>query len=180
MEQFYTSILHPDTEKSLRDSRIILMTEEITDRVATVFIANLLAMDADSTKPIKIYLKTPGGDVEAGFDMIDAIMLCKSPVEACVIGSVCSMGLPILASIPGPKRCYKHARFMHHEISGWFDGKYSEIKARGRLMDALQKDIVKFLLDHTKMPADLVTGGIVDQWFNAETAMEYGLVTEIM
>ena len=177
----YLSPLSPETEHALESSRIILLMEEITDRTATVVIAKILAMQAKSeTEHIKIYMKTPGGLCSAGWSIIDAISLCKCPVDIYAIGDVCSMGIPIMAAATGRKYSYPNARFMYHEASGGCTGKTSDVVAEGQELASRQKTIVEYLRKKTKIPNDILMNGKIDTWFGAEGALIFGLIDEIM
>lgn len=177
----YRTLLSPETERSIENSRIILITEEITDRTATVVIAKLLAMQAKSeTEHIKIYLMTPGGSCSAGWSIIDAISLCKCPVDIYAIGDVCSMGIPILAAATGRKYSYPNARFMYHEASGGTYGKTSDAQANYEELACRQKMMIEYLRKRTKIPNDILMEGRIDHWFAAEGALSFGLIDEIM
>jgi len=177
----YLSPLSPETERALESSRIILLMEEITDRTATVVIAKILAMQAKSeTEHIKIYMKTPGGLCSAGWSIIDAISLCKCPVDIYAIGDVCSMGIPIMAAATGRKYSYPNARFMYHEASGGTAGKTSDVIAEGQELKTRQQMIVEYLRQKTTMPDTMLMNGKVDTWFSAKDALTFGLIDEIM
>lgn len=177
----YMSLLSPETERALESSRIILITEEITERIATVVIAKLLAMQAKSeTEHIKIYLMTVGGLCSAGWSIIDAITLCKCPVDIYAIGDIRSMGIPILASATGRRYSYPNARFMYHEASGGTSGKVSDVISDAQELTFRQNVMVEYLRKKTKMPDDILLNGKVDTWFAAEAALSFGLIDEIM
>lgn len=182
MNDSYYSCLTQEIEKTLDDNRIIPITEVITPRVAHVVIAKLLAFEGrNQSRPIDIYLMTPGGDCDAGMSIIDAIQLCKCKVNIYAIGSVASMGLPILVSATGTKKCYPHARFMYHEPSTEASGKFTDVTIRAHELGVYKEVVAKLLVEKTKLTEkDIEDYGSRDIFFSAQEALEKGFVDSIM
>ncbi len=94
----------PIEDVFLRDRKIFLVGE-VNDESCNELIKELLYMEAeDDTKPITLFINSPGGDVGSGLAVYDTIRLLKSPVTAVVTGIAASMGSIILLACDADKR----------------------------------------------------------------------------
>jgi ATP-dependent Clp protease protease subunit len=131
--------------------------------------------------PIQVHINSGGGNVLEGFQIIDTIRHLEREVMTIAHGQICSMAIPVLAS--GDKRYASSTTlFMTHEYSNSFDNKsVSIIEAR---MDATlkwQEFYAEFMAERTGKTKAFWKKIMktVDHWFDAEKALEYGLIHEI-
>lgn len=165
----------------------VLFLADVTEENAEA-ISHLIRMwnvvdkdvDLDKRKPIKIYIDSHGGDVCAGFMIIDAIKMSKTPVYTVNMGSAFSMGLCIF--VAGHKRfSYPHAAFLFHEGSGGMYGDAGKFKNFSKFYESLLDHLKQHLLNNTKMTEELYKEKDRDDWwFFADEAIEYGFCDEIM
>jgi ATP-dependent Clp protease, protease subunit len=94
--------------------RSLAIFKEIDSSVALEVIATLIAFDEENSKPIKIWLNTPGGSVIDAMSICDVIEILSSPVDICVTGYCASAGLLILLSATGKRIATRNSRFYHH------------------------------------------------------------------
>ena len=166
----------------------VLFLADVTDEAAET-IAHLIRMwniidrviEPSSRKPIKLFIDSCGGSVTAGFTIINAISLSKTPVYTINMGTAYSMGLCILAA--GHKRfAYKDATFLFHEGStdiGQIDA--GKFKNYSKFYEMLLEKIKIFLLTHTNMTEEMYKEKYRDEWwFFADEAIEYGFIDEIL
>ncbi len=143
---------------------------------------NTVDKDIESEKrvPIKLYIDSHGGDITAGFTIIDAIKMSKTPIYTINMGSAYSMGLCIF--VAGHRRfSYPHASFLFHEGSGGMIGDAGKFKNFSKFYENLLNQLKTFLLDNTKMTPELYKEKDRDDWwFFADEAIEYGFCDEIL
>ena len=107
-----------DIYTRLSQERIIFLGQEVTDGLANRIVAFLLYLDAeDPSKPIYLYINSPGGSVTAGMAIYDTMQYIKSEVVTICVGLAASMGAFLLASgTPGKRLALPHARIMIHQF----------------------------------------------------------------
>jgi ATP-dependent Clp protease, protease subunit len=172
-----------DIYSRLLKDRIVIVGTEIDDNVANLIIAQMLFLDSeDPDKDINIYINSPGGSVSAGLAIYDTMQYVKSPVSTICMGQAASMGAVLLASgAKGKRFCLPHARVMIHQPIGGFYGQASDIEIQSREIMRLKETLNRILADHTKQPMEqIVRDTDRDFFMNAEEALKYGLVDEVM
>lgn len=137
-------------------------------------------LDVKDRQPIKLYIDSHGGDVCAGFMIIDAIKISKTPVYTINMGVAYSMGLCVF--VAGHKRfSYPHASFLFHEGSGGMIGDAGKFKNFSKFYESLLEHLKQFLLDNTKMTSELYKEKDRDDWwFFVDEAIKYGFCDEIL
>ena len=166
----------------------VLFLADVTDEAAET-IAHLIRMwniidrviEPSSRKPIKLFIDSCGGSVTAGFTIINAISLSKTPVYTINMGTAYSMGLCVLAA--GHKRfAYKDTTFLFHEGStdiGQIDA--GKFKNYSKFYEMLLEKIKIFLLTHTNMTEEMYKEKYRDDWwFFADEALKMGFIDEIL
>jgi len=100
--------------------RILFLGQEVTDGLANALVAQMLYLDSeDPTKPIYLYINSPGGSVTAGMAIYDTMQYIKAEVVTICVGLAASMGAFLLASgSPGKRLALPHARIMIHQPMG--------------------------------------------------------------
>lgn len=133
-------------------------------------------------EPIKLYINSFGGSIYDMWGLIDIIQNSKTPVYTYCTGYAMSAAFKIF--LAGHKRyCYKHSTFLVHQLSGGQHGMYLDLKEGVDEYDRLNKDIVKYILSKTKFTEDKIEeiwNKKQDFYFNAEDAVKYGVVDEIL
>jgi len=142
----------------------------------------LLVLDGmNSTKPIYLYINSPGGSVADGFALINTMKLIKAPVITIINGEACSMGG--LISIAGKKRYMTHNAFwMGHDMRGgiWVD--YSgKVEYRAEFLKRCWKMIEEHLKKYTKLSSkeiEILRNG--ELWLSPEECLKKGIVDKII
>lgn len=168
--------------KHLMDSRTILLFGEISQKSAEKTIAQLIALAQASDEPIKLLLNSPGGHVESGDSIHDAIRFIKPKVKIIGTGWVASAGVTIyLGADKEDRLTLPNTRFMIHQPLGGLGGRASEIEIEAREILKIRARINKLISDETGQPLERVTRDTDKNfWMTAEEAKEYGLVTRIV
>ena len=109
-----------DIYTRLSQERIIFLGQEVNDAIANRIVAFLLYLDSDDpSKPIYLYINSPGGSVTAGMAIYDTMQYIKSEVVTICVGLAASMGSFLLAAgTPGKRLALPHARIMIHQPMG--------------------------------------------------------------
>jgi ATP-dependent Clp protease protease subunit len=134
-----------DLEDRLFRERIIFLTEEVDDGIANAIVAYLLYLDSDDqTKPIYLYINSPGGSVTAGLAIYDTMQHIKSEVVTICVGLAASMGSFLLAAgTKGKRMALPHSRIMIHQPSGGTRGQASDIAIEAREILRLRHQFVQ-------------------------------------
>jgi ATP-dependent Clp protease protease subunit len=163
--------------------RIIFLSEEVNDSIANAIVAYLLYLDSDdNTKPIYLYINSPGGSVTAGMAIYDTIQHIKSEVVTICVGLAASMGAFLLAAgSPGKRMALPHARIMIHQPLGGTRGQASDIEIEAKEVIRIKQALNDLLAKHTGKPLEQIEKDTDRDYFmSAQEAQEYGLVDRVI
>lgn len=172
-----------DIYSRLLNDRIIFITGEIEDSMASVIIAQLLYLDSeDNTKPISIYINSPGGVVTAGLAIIDTMHLIKSEVHTYCMGMCASMGAMIFSQgTKGHRYMLEHAELMIHQPLGGARGQATDIMIQARNIEKTKKILTNMLSKASGQPYEKVALDCErDYYMDAEETVEYGLADVVI
>ncbi|KAI5846464.1 Clp protease-domain-containing protein [Morchella snyderi] len=174
-----------DIFSRLLKERIITLNGPVHDGVSSVIVAQLLFLEAENpTKPINLYINSPGGSVTAGLAIYDTMNYIQAPVSTICIGQAASMGSLLLAGgAKGRRYCLPHSSVMVHQPSGGYAGQATDIaihakeilRVRERLNMIYQKHLTK---PHTLEEIEKIMER--DLFMGAEEAKEMGIIDEIL
>ena len=169
-------------EKALFDSRTILLTGDINDKIARSVSAQLLAYSAVSEKPILLVLSSPGGHVESGDMIHDAIKFIRPRVRMLGTGWVASAGALIYCAAPRADRySLPNTRFLLHEPRGGIGGMASDIEIQAREIIRMRERLNKIFADATGQTIEQVKKDTDrDHWMLPSEAVAYGLVGKVV
>ena len=119
-----------DIYSRLLKDRIIMLSGEVNDQVASTVVAQLLFLEAqDPDKDIYFYINSPGGVITSGLSMFDTMNYIKPDIVTICIGQAASMGAFLLSSgTKGKRYALPHARIMIHQPSGGAQGQSTDIQ----------------------------------------------------
>jgi ATP-dependent Clp protease, protease subunit len=167
----------------LLKNRIIMLGTPINDQVANLIVAQLLYLQSeDSTKPIKLYINSPGGVVYAGMAIYDTIQQISCPISTVAVGFTASFGTVLLtAGTKGMRYALPNATVHMHQPLGGAQGQASDIAIQAKEILRLRTTLNGILSHHTGQPVDRIELDTDrDIFLSAEEAKEYGLVDEVM
>ena len=169
-----------DIYSRLLKDRIVFVTDEIETNMANLIVAQLLYLDSESKEPITLYINSPGGMVTAGLAIVDTMHLIESPVETVCMGMCASMGAYILSQ--GSKRyCLPNAEVMIHQPLGGAKGQATDIEIAAKNILKTKERLTKGLAKACNQPLEKVKLDCErDYWMDAEEALAYGIVDEIL
>jgi ATP-dependent Clp protease protease subunit len=173
----------PDViEKALFQARVVMLTGEINDIQARRVTERLFALAADSSKPITFVISSPGGHVESGDMIHDAIKFVDAPVQMLGTGWVASAGALIYCAAPRERRfCLPNTRFLLHEPRGGVGGMASDVEIQAREILRMRERLNQIFAAATGQSAEKIKRDVDrDYWMQAQEAVDYGLVGRIV
>ena len=172
-----------DIYSRLLKERIIFLTGQINDNVASLVTAQLLFLEAeDPKKEIYLYINSPGGLVTAGLGIYDTMQYINSPVSTLCIGQASSMGSFLLAAGEKGKRySLPNSRIMVHQPSAGFQGQATDIQIHAKEILSLKDRLNKIYSKHTGKSVQEISQALErDNFMTADTAMSFGLIDEVV
>ena len=169
-------------QNALYKSRTVLVFGEIDMRLAERVTAQLLALAAESDKPIKVVINSPGGHVESGDTIHDMIKFCGPQVKVIGTGWVASAGAHIFLGASKENRlCLPNTRFLLHQPMGGVRGQASDIQIEAEEIVKMRERVNRMIAKETGQPYEkIVKDTQRNFWMSAEAAVEYGLVSKII
>ena len=172
-----------DIYSRLLKERIIFLTGQINDNVASLVTAQLLFLEAeDPKKEIYLYINSPGGLVTAGLGIYDTMQYVKPDISTLCIGQAASMGSFLLAAGTKNRRfSLPNSRIMVHQPSAGFQGQATDIEIHAKEVLSLKKRLNEIYSKHTGKSEDEIKAALErDNFMTAETAKSFGLIDEVV
>lgn len=164
--------------------RIIFLTEEVTDGIANAIVAYMLYLDSDDpTKPIYLYINSPGGSVTAGMAIYDTMRYIKSEVVTICVGLAASMGSFLLcAGTPGKRLALPHSRIMIHQpLGGVGRRQATDIEIEANHIVQIKHRLNGLMAEHTGQTLEQIEKDTDrDNFMSAEEAKTYGLIDRVI
>ncbi len=167
----------------LLKERIIMLGTPINDQVANLIVAQLLYLASDDpTKPIRLYINSPGGQVYAGLAIYDTIQQIECPVSTVAVGFAASFGTVLLtAGTKGMRYALPNSTIHMHQPLGGAQGQASDIAIQANEILRLRKSLNEILSKHTGQTIQQIENDTDrDVFMTAQQAKEYGLVDEVL
>jgi ATP-dependent Clp protease protease subunit len=172
-----------DIYSLLLKERIIFLGTPINDQVANVMVAQLLYLDhEDPTKPISVYINSPGGGIYAGMAVYDTMQSLQAPVSTIAVGFAASFGTVLLtAGTKGYRYALPNATIHMHQPVGGATGQATEIEIQAREILRLRSRLNEILSHHTGQPVEKIADDTErDIYMTPAQAMEYGLIDKVL
>jgi ATP-dependent Clp protease, protease subunit len=163
--------------------RIIVLGSEVDDRVANRLCAQLLLLSAEDPRAdISLYINSPGGSVSAGLAIYDTMQLIPNDVSTLAMGLAGSMAQFLLcAGTSGKRFSLPHAQVLMHQGSAGFGGTAADVEIYAAQLERTGALMTRLTAQHTGQPVDKVEADSRrDRWFDAEEALEYGMIDHIL
>ncbi|WP_456430565.1 ATP-dependent Clp endopeptidase proteolytic subunit ClpP [Nitratifractor sp.] len=172
-----------DIYSRLLKDRIIMLSGEINDAVASTIVAQLLFLEAqDPDKDIYFYINSPGGVITSGFSIYDTMNYIKPDIVTICIGQAASMGAFLLAcGSEGKRYALPSARIMIHQPLGGAQGQASDIAIQAQEILRLKTYLNKILAEKTGKSVKKIEKDTERDFFmSAQEAVEYGLIDKVL
>ncbi|HRH25344.1 MAG TPA: ATP-dependent Clp protease proteolytic subunit [Parcubacteria group bacterium] len=172
-----------DIYSRLLRERIIFLGGPIDDAVANTVIAQLLFLESeDPKKDITIYINSPGGQIQSGLAIVDAMNHIKPDVSTVCVGMAASMGATILSQGKKGKRfALPNAEVMIHQPLTGVEGQASDVEITAKHIIRLKDKLAKMMADVTGQNyAKVAKDKDRDYWMTADEAKKYGIIDKIL
>jgi len=172
-----------DIYSRLLKDRIVMLSGEVNDAVASTIVAQFLFLEAeDPEKDIYFYINSPGGVVTAGMAIFDTMNYIRSDVSTICIGQAASMGSFLLsAGAKGKRYALSHARIMIHQPLGGAQGQASDIAIQAEEILRMKKELNSILAKNTGQSVKTIEKDTDrDNFMSAKESCEYGLIDEVL
>lgn len=167
----------------LRD-RIIFVSGEVEDNMANLIVAQTLFLEAENPeKDIFFYINSPGGSVNAGLAIADAMNFVSCDVSTICMGQACSMGAFLLANgTKGKRMALRRSRIMVHQpSSGAGRATVTDLMIHLREVEKLKERLTQDLADNCGRPyAEVLDQLERDHWMSPEEALAFGLIDKVV
>ena len=169
-------------QQKLLESRSIVISGEINQELAQKVITQMILLQSVSNDPIKLYINSQGGHVEAGDTIHDFIKFIRPEVHVIGTGWVASAGITIfLAAKKEHRYTLPNTRFMIHQPLGGYQGQATDIEIHAREILKVKARMNELMAQHTGQPLEQIERDTErDRFLSAPEAVEYGLVDSIL
>ena len=166
----------------LLKTRSLLLSGEINKDSADKLIKDLLVLEAESNDPVRIFINSPGGDVDAGFAIYDMVRFVSCPVIMIGMGLVASAASLILLAVPAERRIgLPNSSYLIHQPLSEMKGNATDIEIHAMQLEKMKAKINCIIAEATGMSLDTVTADTDrDHWLDAFEAQKYGLISRVV
>ncbi|CAD6996983.1 unnamed protein product [Ceratitis capitata] len=172
-----------DIFSRLLKERIVCVMGPIHDDLSSLVVAQLLFLQSENfSKPIHMYINSPGGVVTAGLAIYDTMQYVKPPISTWCVGQACSMGSLLLAAgTSGMRYSLPNARIMIHQPSGGAQGQATDIQIQAEEIIKLKKQLINIYAKHTKQSFDTLQQSMErDNFMAPEEAKKMGMIDHVL
>ncbi len=171
-----------DFSEKMMETRTIILSGEIDKDLAEKVVTQLLLLESAGDEPIKVFIDSPGGDVDAGFAIFDMMRFVKPDVYTIGMGLVASAGaLILLAASREHRLAFPNSHYLIHQPLSGIRGVATEIEIHAKELEKLRIRLNQLISEETGQKIERVGKDTDrDYWMNAEESVEYGLVSKII
>ena len=171
-----------DNNETLLKTRSILISGEIDKKMAEKVVNQLLMLEAENDEPIKVFIDSPGGDVDSAYAIFDMIRFVKPKVTMIAMGLAASAGaLIMLAGDKENRFGFPNSHYLIHQPLSGVRGVATEIEIHAREIEKTRQKINALIAQETGKSLQQVEKDTDrDYWMSAEEALEYGLISKII
>ncbi len=172
-----------DIFSRLLNDRIIFLSDEVNDTVASLVVAQMIYLEAqDPDKDIQFYINSPGGSVTAGMAIYDTMRYIKCDVATICVGMAASMGAFLLsAGTKGKRMALPNAEIMIHQPSAGTQGQITDMAIHMKRLETIKARMNRILAENTGRPVEEVTEACErDNFMTSQEAMEFGIIDRVL
>lgn len=168
--------------QKMMQTRSILLSGEVNKELAERVIRSLLVLEAMGDEPIKVFIDSPGGDVDAGFAIFDMIRFIKPQVYTIGTGLVASAGALILLAAAKERRVgLPNSHYLIHQPLSGMRGVATDIEIHAREIEKTKAKLNVLISEETgKDLAQVEKDTDRDYWLSAPESLEYGLISKVI
>ncbi|MGE4584815.1 MAG: ATP-dependent Clp protease proteolytic subunit [Sphaerochaeta sp.] len=181
-EEKKPAVQDPQIQDKLLKTRSILLSGEIDKESAESVIKQMLVLEGENSEPIKLFINSPGGDVDAGYAIYDMARFISAPVYMIGMGLVASAAALVLLAVPRERRiALPNSTYLIHQPMSGMKGVASDIEIHAQHLEKLRIKLDNLIAKETgKSIEDVRLDTERDHWLTSEEARSYGLVSRII
>ena len=170
-----------DIFSRLLRERIVFVTGEVEDQMASLIVAQLLFLESENSQDISMYINSPGGVVTAGMAIHDTMQYIKPKVRTVCVGQAASMGSFLLAAgEPGMRVALTNARIMIHQPSGGAQGMAADIEIQAREILRMRSRLNSLYAKYTGQSIEEIEKAMDrDKFLEADEAKTFCIIDEV-
>jgi len=182
LEEREMRVTQMDIFSRLMADRLLWVAGPVNDNMSTIVQAQLMFLDTTSNDDITMHVDSPGGSVKSGLSMVDVMEYIKADIRTINTGMAASMGSVLLgAGTKGKRMSLRHSQTMLHQSSGGFSGNIQDAAIDWENWQDLNKELFNLLGEYCdKKPDQVMKDATRDFWLDANAALEYGIIDEIV
>ena len=171
-----------DSNDIVLKTRSILISGEIDKKMAEKVVSQLLMLEAENDDPIKVFIDSPGGDVDSAYAIFDMIRFVKPKVTMIAMGLAASAGaLILLAGSKEERFGFPNSHYLIHQPLSGVRGVATEIEIHAKEIEKTRQKINALIAQETGKSLEQVEKDTDrDYWMSAEQALKYGLISKII
>jgi len=177
-------VKYRDVHEALLTNRIVFLTEDVTADLASRIIAVLIYLDTQGSDPIKLYINSPGGDIDGLFGIYDTMNMISAPIQTICIGEASSCAAIILAAgTPGLRMATSNSSIMIHQmwVDGAMEGTATAVEMEAKAIKNLKRKLTEMLARHSGQTYQQVYEDCeYDKYMTAKEAKAYGIIDKII
>lgn len=172
--------------RDLKQRKLFISTnicqETVDDAIRHIMQINRedMGVAREDRKPIILYVTSNGGDVDAGFALIDVILSSETPVYVINQGYQYSMGF--LIGLAGHKRfAMPHAKFLMHDGSQFIYNSGAKAQDQMEFNKRMEERIKQYVLSRTEITSEMYDSQMRKEWYMfADEAKRLGVTDYII
>jgi len=182
LEEREMRVTQMDIFSRLMRDRVLWVAGPVDDRMSTVVQAQLMYLDSVDNLDITMHIDSPGGSVKSGLSMVDVMQYIKSDIATVNTGMAASMGSVLLgAGTKGKRSSLRFSKTMLHQSSGGAYGNIQDARINFEEWEKVNNILFELLGEFCdKDPKKVMEDSQRDFWMDANEALEYGIIDEII
>ena len=182
LEERTLNVTVMDVFSRLMMERIIWVAGGVDDHMSTIVQAQLMFLDSIDSNDITMHIDSPGGSVKSGLSMVDVMDYIKSDIRTINTGMAASMGSVLLgAGTKGKRGSLRFSQTMLHNSSGGAVGNIQDARISMKEWEKVNNILFTLLGGYCGKSAEQVENDASrDLWLDAEQALSYGIIDEIV
>jgi ATP-dependent Clp protease protease subunit len=182
LEEREMRVTQMDIFSRLMRDRLLWVAGGVDDRMSTVVQAQLMFLDSSDKTDITMHIDSPGGSVKSGLSMVDVMQYIACDIRTVNTGMAASMGSVLLgAGTKGKRSSLKYSKTMLHQTSGGAGGNIQDARINMIEWEKTNKILFELLGGFCNKSAEQVMNDAQrDLWLDAEEALQYGIIDEIV
>ena len=182
LEEREMRVTQMDIFSRLMVDRLLWVAGPVNDNMSTIVQAQLMFLSSTGSGDITMHIDSPGGSVKSGLSMVDVMEYIPVDIKTVNTGMAASMGSVLLgAGTKGKRSSLRHSQTMLHQSSGGFSGNIQDAEVDWKEWQKINDELFVLLGSYCGKTAKQVKEDATrDFWLNAEEAIKYGIIDEII